>query len=82
MTTCTAYQPGTTIENTHLVPGPGYVTKVRVGSGANPAPLRVTIVKRLFQTHPTTGEITDATCCTGTGSESETFHRLPTACTS
>ena len=73
LTTCTAYQPGTTIENTHLVPGPGFVTKVRVRSGANPAPLRITIVKRLFQTHPVTGQITDAQCCTGTGSESATF---------
>ena len=72
-TTCTAYQPGTTIENTHLVPGPGFVTKVRVRSGANPAPLRITVVKRLFQTHPVTGQITDAQCCTGTGSESATF---------
>ena len=77
LTTCTAYQPGTTVENTHLVPGPGSVTKVRVRSGANPAPLRITIVKRLFQTHPITGEITDATCCTGTGSESATFQPPP-----
>jgi hypothetical protein len=72
-TTCTAYQPGTTVDNTHLVPGPGLVTKVRVRSGANPAPLRITIVKRLFQTNPATGEITDAICCTGTGAESATF---------
>jgi hypothetical protein len=77
MTTCTAYQPGTTVDNTHLVPGPGYVTKVRVRSGANPAPLRITIMKRLFQTNPATGEITDATCCTGTGSESATFQPPP-----
>jgi hypothetical protein len=77
MTTCTAYQPGTTVDNTHLVPGPGYVTKVRVRSGANPAPLRITIIKRLFQTNPSTGEITDATCCTGTGSESATFQPPP-----
>ena len=77
MTTCTAYQPGTTVENTHLVPGPGSVTKVRVRSGANPALLRITIVKRLFQTNPNTGEITDATCCTGTGSESATFQPPP-----
>ena len=77
MTTCTAYQPGTTVDNTHLVPGPGYVTKVRVRSGANPAPLRITIIKRLFQTNPSTGEITDAICCTGTGSESATFQPPP-----
>ena len=77
VTTCTAYQPGTTVDNTHLVPGPGYVTKVRVRSGANPAPLRITIVKRIFQTNPFTGEITDAVCCTGTGSESATFQPPP-----
>ncbi len=77
MTSCTAYQPGTTTDNTHLVPGPGYVTKVRVRSGANPAPLRITIVKRLFQTNPSTGEITDAVCCTGTGNESATFQPPP-----
>ena len=76
-TTCTAYQPGTTTDDTHLVPGPGSVTKVRVRSGANPAPLRITIVKRLFQTHPITGQITDAQCCTGTGSESATFQPPP-----
>ena len=77
LTTCTAYQPGTTIDDTHLVPGPGLVTKVRVRSGANPAPLRITIVKRIFQTHPVTGQITDAVCCTGTGSESATFQPPP-----
>ncbi len=73
----TAYQPGTTVDDTHLVPGPGYVTKVRVRSGANPAPLRITIIKRIFQTHPVTGQITDAVCCTGTGSESATFQPPP-----
>ena len=77
LTTCTAYQPGTTVDNTHLVPGPGFVSKVRVRSGANPAPLRITVVKRLFQTHPVTGQITDAQCCTGTGSESATFQPPP-----
>lgn len=81
VTSCTAWQPGTTIDNTHLVPGPGTVTTVRVKSGPNPAPLRVTIVKRLFQTHPVTGQITDAICCTGTGVESATFQPTPNAVT-
>lgn len=78
MTSCTAYSPGflSTTES-HLIPAPGYVTKVRVRSGANPAPLRVTIIKRLFQTHPVTGQETDSICCTGTGSESATFQPPP-----
>jgi hypothetical protein len=78
MTSCTAYSPGflSTTES-HLIPVPGYVTKVRVRSGANPAPLRVTIMKRLFQTHPVTGQETDSVCCTGTGSESATFQPPP-----
>ena len=79
---CTAYQPGTTIADTHLVPGPGTVTKVRVRSGSNPGPLRVTVIKRLFQTNPNNpAEITDAQCCTGTGRESATFQPTPNAVT-
>lgn len=82
MSSCTAYQPGQTVDDSHLVPGPGTVTKVRVKSGPNPAPLRVTIIKRLFQTNPNNpSEITDATCCTGTGRESATFQPTPNAVT-
>ncbi|HEX5909754.1 MAG TPA: hypothetical protein VFY44_04620 [Thermoleophilaceae bacterium] len=73
-TTCTAFSPGLSTNDTHLVPGPGTVSKVRVLSGANPAPLRIQIVKRIFQTNPNPPyQITDAQCCTGTGSESVTF---------
>lgn len=79
---CTAFQPGVSVADTHLVPGPGTVTKVRVRSGSNPAPLQVTVIKRLFQTNPNNpAEITDAQCCTGTGRNSATFQPTPNAVT-
>jgi hypothetical protein len=49
---CTMFMPGTNTDNTHLVPGNGTVTKVRVRSGSNPAPLKVTVMKQLFQKNP------------------------------
>lgn len=82
MSTCTGYMPGTTIQNTHLVPGPGKVTNVRVKSGPNPAPLQISIIRRLFQTNPNNpNEITDAVCCTGV-KESAVFRPTPNAVTS
>jgi hypothetical protein len=82
LTTCTAWQAGQTANDTFLVPGPGTVTRVRVRSGPNPAPLRVTIIKRLFQKNPNPpNQITDAICCTGTGRESATFQPQPNAVT-
>lgn len=77
--TCTAWSFGNQPDllDTHMVPGPGFVSRIRVRSGPRPAPLKVTIIKRLFQTHPVTGQITDTQCCTGTGSESVTFNPTP-----
>lgn len=50
------------------VPGPGTVTKVRVKSGPNPAPLQISIIRRLFQTNPNNpNEITDAVLHGGQG---------------
>ncbi len=79
--TCSMWSPGTTVTNTDLVPGTGTVTKVRVKSGPNPAPLKVITGRRLFQTNPNNpNEITDATCCMGVY-ESEQFQPKPNAVT-
>ena len=81
-TTCTMFMPGVTTSDTFLVPGDGRVTKVRVKSGPSPAPLRIAIIRRLFQTNPNNpNEITDAQCCTGVR-ESATFNPTPNAITS
>lgn len=78
--TCTAFAPGTGAADSHYVPGSGTITKVRVKSGPNPAPLRVTIIKQLFTTDPQTGVI-EPNCCTGAGPESATFQPTPNAIT-
>lgn len=79
--TCTYFQAGTTLDNTHLVPNIGTVTKVRVKSGPNPAPLSVVILRRLFTVNPNNpSEITDATCCRGIR-ESPVFSPTPNAIT-
>ena len=47
------------------LPGTGTVTKVRVKSGPNPAPLQVAIVRNLVQRNPQNpNEIRDQSCCT------------------
>ena len=75
------FMPGLTTSDTFLVPGDGTVRKVRVKSGPNPAPLRIAIIRRLFQTNPNNpNEITDAQCCTGVR-ESATFNPTPNAIT-
>ncbi len=80
-TTCTTFMPGVTINDTFLVPGDGTVRRVRVKSGPTPAPLRIAIIRRLFQTNPNNpNEITDAQCCTGVR-ESATFNPRPNAVT-
>lgn len=82
MNSCSAFSVGTNSDNTHFVPGPGTVTTVRVKSGPNPAPLKVTVVKQLFQKNPNPPhQITDTICCTGTGRESATFQPQPNAVT-
>lgn len=49
-----------------FTPNAGTVTKLRVKSGPNPAPLQVAIFRRLFTTNPENPvEVTDAQCCTG-----------------
>ncbi|HYI35409.1 MAG TPA: hypothetical protein VEX39_02305 [Thermoleophilaceae bacterium] len=59
----------------------GTITKVRVRSGPNPAPLRVIIIRALYQTNPNNpNEITDQQCCTGVV-EGPVFQPTPNAVT-
>lgn len=66
-TTCTMWTLGATVSDSSMVPGTGTVTKVRVKSGPNPAPLQVIIIRNLYQkANPNNpNEITDQQCCTG-----------------
>jgi hypothetical protein len=74
-----AYTGGTT--DKLLAPASGTVTKVRVKSGPNPAPLRVSILRYLFTTNPANpSEVTDRQCCTAVA-EGATFQPTPNAVT-
>lgn len=82
VSSCTAFSTAATPSTGHVIVVPGLVHKVRVRSGPNPAPLKVTIIKHLFQTNPNPPfQITDIICCTGTGRESATFQPTPNAVT-
>jgi hypothetical protein len=59
------------------VPGSGFVTKVRIKSGPNPAPLRVAIMRSVDGLTPEASE-TAPGCCAGVA-ESEEFTPLPNA---
>ncbi len=61
------------------VPGSGVVTNVRVRSGPNPAPLRVSILRSVGSATPRTGE-TGGGCCFGVR-QSEQFQPTPNAVT-
>ena len=80
--TCTMWTLGTDINTSLMVPATGTVTKVRVKSGPNPAPLRVTIIRNLYQkANPQNpNEITDQQCCTGVV-EGPVFQPTPNAVT-
>lgn len=75
---CTWWQPGTTTDNTAFVPNTGKVTKVRVKSGPNPAPLTVVVLRRLFKIK--NGAQVDYICC-GAIKESAIFQPTPNAVT-
>jgi hypothetical protein len=76
--TCSMFQAGTTIDNTHLVPGPGTVTTARVKSGPNPAKLSIATVRRYFK--PNSQGVMEYTCCQGI-SETPPFDPTPNAVT-
>lgn len=74
-TSCTmwSYTSDPNTKRTLGAPATGTVTKVRVKSGSNPAPLRAVIIRNLYQTNPNNpNEITDQQCCT-TQVEGPTF---------
>lgn len=76
---CTWYSLIPAESRSGLVPGTGTVTKVRIKSGPNPAPLSITILRRRFQKNPNPpNQITDATCCSAT-QESQVFQPTPNA---
>jgi hypothetical protein len=66
-TTCTLRSLGRigSSRNWRSVPGPGRVTRIRIRSGANPAPLRLTILQAAVTTYE--GQAGgDYNCCTAT----------------
>jgi len=81
--TCTWWQTGVyqrpSDPRQAFVPGDGTVTRVRVRSGSNPAPVRVTILRQSASIGPS-GELYDFACCFGR-SESPIFTLTPNAIT-
>lgn len=78
---CTWYWlGGSTVTASSLAPlGTGTITKVRVKSGPNPAPLSIVILKTLYQVD-SSGSAFDHQCCTATA-ESPIFTPTPNAVT-
>jgi len=61
--TCSLFQPGTTLDNTHLVPGSGTVLSARVKAGTNPPQVSIATVRRFFK--PNAQGQVEYTCCQG-----------------
>ena len=61
---CTMFTFSGGVTDLLMAPASGTVTKVRVKSGANPAPLRAVILRYRYTTNPATGQVTDRQCCT------------------
>lgn len=76
--TCTIFQSGTTTDDMHLVPATGTIVSARVKSGANPAPLQITTMRRFFK--PNAMGQMQYTCCQGI-SQTATFQPTPNAIT-
>lgn len=76
--TCTIFQSGTTLDDTHLVPASGTILSARVKSGPNPAPLQITTMRRYFR--PNAQGQVEYTCCAGI-SQTATFQPTPNAVT-
>jgi hypothetical protein len=62
-TTCTLIQPGTTTDNSFLVPGDGTVTKARVKVGESPPQISIATLRRYFK--PDQNGVMQYTCCFG-----------------
>lgn len=76
--TCTIFQSGSTLDDTHLVPASGTILSARVKSGAHPAPLQITTMRRYFK--PDAQGQMEYTCCAGI-SQTATFQPTPNAVT-
>jgi uncharacterized membrane protein YgcG len=64
-TTCSLFNTGTTIDDTHLVPGTGKITSARVRSGANPAPVSIMVARQYTGRDPDNPATSTTTCCLG-----------------
>lgn len=78
--TCTTWMAGGPVQTSGLTPLSGTVTKVRIKSGPSPAPLQITILRKLFQSSKSKPNQIDSVCCTGV-SESAVFTPTPNAVT-
>lgn len=76
--TCSIWQRGSSLQNTHLVPGKGKVTVARVKSGPNPAPVSIGTVRR-YEGLNQQGMLVQ-TCCFGV-SQTSVVNPTPNAVT-
>lgn len=81
VTTCTLWSAGRigSSRNWSSAPADGRVTRIRVRSGRNPAPLRLTILEASTRANPDGGG-GDFLCCTG-GFQGRVFRPRPNAVT-
>lgn len=78
--TCALFQPGTSNDDTGLVPGPGKVSSARVRAGANPAPISIVVLRSFEGRNPQSPGTLIRTCCQNVG-ESAVFTPTPNAVT-
>jgi hypothetical protein len=76
--TCSLWQIGNSTQTTHLVPGTGTVTRARIKSGANPAPVSIATVRQ-FTGRDQQGYLV-TTCCRGV-SQTAVINPTPNAIT-
>lgn len=75
---CTYFTPGNSNATSAFVPGAGTITKARVKSGPNPAPLSIVILRRTWLVK--NGKAVDHTCCS-VQSETAVFQPTPNGIT-